>query len=117
MATENKTEERKPRPASGGPGGGHQGGHQGGSGPHHRGQGPQHKKRLFYYRKKVCKICSNDLETVIDYKNVDLLRKFVTEKGKIIPRRLSGTCAKHQRILTRAIKQARTIAFLPYTEI
>ena len=109
---ENTTEERKPRPHHGGGSSNQQGG-----GSHPRSQGPQHKKRVFYYRKKVCKICSNSLESSIDYKNVDLLRKFVTEKGKIIPRRLSGTCAKHQRILTRAIKQARTIAFLPFTEI
>ena len=79
-------------------------------------QGGQQKKRPFYFRKKVCKICQNKEEANINYKNIDLIRRFVTEKGKIIPRRLSGTCAKHQRMLTLAIKQARTIALLPFTQ-
>jgi len=79
-----------------------------------RGQGG--RKRMFYYRKKVCKICTKDYSGEIEYKNIGLLRRFVTEKGQIVPRRLSGTCAKHQRIVTRAIKQARTIALLPFTE-
>ncbi len=75
------------------------------------------KKRSFYFRKKVCLVCQKSLEDEIDYKNVMFLRKFVTEKGKIIPRRLSGACAKHQRVLTRSIKQARTIALLPFTQL
>jgi len=68
----------------------------------------------FFFRKKICKFCSEKLET-IDYKDVARLQKFVTEKGKILPSRISGTCARHQRRLTRAIKFARAIAILPYT--
>ncbi len=80
-----------------------------------RNQNPQ-KKRMFFYRKKVCKICTKDFSGDIDYKNTNLLRKFITEKGKIIPRRLSGVCAKHQRVLTVEIKKARTIAFFPFVD-
>ena len=65
-------------------------------------------------RKKVCAFCSEKVES-IDYKDVNRLRKFVTERGKILPRRISGTCAKHQRELTGAIKRARNIALLPFT--
>ena len=65
-------------------------------------------------RKKVCALCS-DKDLVLDYKNPDQLKKFINEKGKILPRRISGTCAKHQRELTVAIKRARNIALLPYT--
>lgn len=53
--------------------------------------------------------------TVIDYKDVSRLRRFVTERGKILPRRVSGNCARHQRVLARAVKQARELALLPYT--
>jgi small subunit ribosomal protein S18 len=65
-------------------------------------------------RKKVCTFCSEKI-TNIDYKEVAKLKKFISERGKILPRRISGNCAKHQRELTRAIKQARHIALLPYT--
>ena len=65
-------------------------------------------------RKKVCAFCSDKVET-IDYKDVSKLRKYVTEKGKILPRRVSGACAKHQRQLTLAIKRSRNIALLPFT--
>ncbi|SKA91574.1 SSU ribosomal protein S18P [Clostridium sp. USBA 49] len=65
-------------------------------------------------RKKVCAFCS-DNSTGIDYKDVSKLRKYVTERGKILPRRISGNCAKHQRELTKAIKVARNIALLPFT--
>ena len=71
------------------------------------------RKRLFP-RHRVCRFCA-DKELVIDYKNPKLLRNFVTERGKIIPRRIYGTCAKHQRHLTEAIKRARHLALLPYT--
>jgi small subunit ribosomal protein S18 len=64
-------------------------------------------------KKKICKFCENPNEK-IDYKNYKMLRRFVTEQGKIIPSRITGTCAKHQRELTRAIKRARNIALLPY---
>ena len=64
-------------------------------------------------RVKVCRFCE-EKTMVIDYKNERLLQRFITERGKIIPRRMSGTCARHQRALTRAIKQARQIALLPF---
>ena len=65
-------------------------------------------------RKKVCSFCVDKVET-IDYKDVAKLRRFVTERGKILPRRISGNCAKHQRQLTTAIKRARNVALLPFT--
>ena len=64
-------------------------------------------------RKKVCQFCAERVE-VIDYKDVARLRKFVSERAKILPRRVTGTCAKHQRALTTAIKRARQVALLPY---
>ena len=70
------------------------------------------KKRVFH-RRKVCRFCA-DASLVINYKDAKTLRYFITERGKIIPRRISGTCAKHQRALTQAIKRARTIALLPF---
>jgi small subunit ribosomal protein S18 len=74
------------------------------------------KKRRIYHRRKVCRFCA-DANLMIDYKDPKGLRYFVTERGKIIPRRISGTCAKHQRRLTHAIKRARTIALLPYVGV
>jgi small subunit ribosomal protein S18 len=65
-----------------------------------------------FFKKKVCKFCAQKLK--IDYKEADTLRRFITERGKILPRRMTGTCAKHQRALALAIKQARSIALLPY---
>ena len=65
-------------------------------------------------KKKVCAFCADKAET-IDYKDVSKLRKYVSERGKILPRRVSGNCAKHQRELTVAIKRARNIALLPFT--
>ena len=64
-------------------------------------------------KKKVCHFCSEHLNEV-DYKDITLLRRFITEKGKIHPRRMTGVCAKHQRILANAIKRARVMALLPY---
>ena len=64
-------------------------------------------------RKKVCIFCGED--NVIDYKDTAKLRKFISERGKILPRRVTGTCAKHQRAVTLAIKRARHVALLPYT--
>ena len=66
-------------------------------------------------RKKVCVMCSNK-DFVLDYKNADQLKKFINENGKILPRRTTGACAKHQRDITQAIKRARAIAILPYTQ-
>lgn len=65
-------------------------------------------------KRKVCSFCA-DKVTSIDYKDVAKLRKYVSERGKILPRRITGTCAKHQRQLTESIKRARHIALLPYT--
>ncbi len=70
------------------------------------------RKRIFH-RRKVCRFCA-DKELVIDYKDVKVLKSFLTERGKIIPRRIYGNCAKHQRQLTEAIKRARQIALIPY---
>ncbi|BBO72591.1 hypothetical protein DSCW_00080 [Desulfosarcina widdelii] len=74
---------------------------------------PRRKKRRIFHRRKVCRFCA-DQSLVIDYKDPKTLKYFITERGKIIPRRISGACAKHQRALTHAIKRARTIALLPY---
>jgi len=74
------------------------------------------RKRRTFHRRKVCRFCV-DNELKIDYKDPKTLRYFVTERGKIVPRRISGNCAKHQRELTLAIKRGRQIALLPYTTI
>jgi small subunit ribosomal protein S18 len=71
------------------------------------------RKRRVYHRRKVCRFCA-DSSLIIDYKDNKSLKYFITERGKIIPRRISGTCAKHQRSLTLAIKRARAIALLPF---
>ena len=65
-----------------------------------------------YFRKKVCRFCANKAK--IDYKDADALRRYTTDRGKILPRRITGTCAKHQRELAKAIKRARSICLLPY---
>jgi len=65
-------------------------------------------------RRRVCNLCVDKVE-FIDYKDISRLKRFVSERGKILPRRISGNCAKHQRQLTTAIKRARNIALLPYT--
>ena len=72
-------------------------------------------RKKTFFRKKVGRLCENKQESA-DYKDVKLMRNFVTERGKIIPRRVSGTCAPHQRVLTVAIKRARNIALLPFAE-
>ena len=64
-------------------------------------------------RRKVCQFCADKTE-VIDFKDVDKLKKYVTERGKILPKRITGTCAVHQREVTTAIKRARIVALLPY---
>lgn len=70
------------------------------------------KRRGGRRRKKVCVFCGKD--NVIDYKDTAKLKKYVSERGKILPRRITGTCAKHQRALTVAIKRARHVALMPY---
>ena len=74
---------------------------------------PRRKRKQFYVRRKVCRFCL-DSGLAIDYKDVNTLRQFITERGKIIPRRISGNCARHQRQVTRAIKQARLLSLVPY---
>ncbi len=74
------------------------------------------KKRRTFQRRKVCRFCA-DSSLVIDYKEPKILNYFTTERGKIVPRRISGNCAKHQRQLTTAIKRARILALMPFTTI
>ena len=71
------------------------------------------KRRGGMRRKTVCQFCADKAE-VIDYKDVEKLKKYVTERGKILPKRITGTCAIHQRAVTTAIKRARIVALLPY---
>lgn len=73
----------------------------------------QLKRRPARRRKKVCVFCTDE-NAVIDYKDINKLKRYVSERGKILPRRITGTCAKHQRALTVAIKRARHIALMPY---
>ena len=73
---------------------------------------PMRKKGGMRRRKKVCVFCGKD--NVIDYKDTAKLKKYVSERGKILPRRITGTCAKHQRALTVAIKRASHVALMPY---
>lgn len=77
-----------------------------------RSDGPM-KRRGGRRRKKVCAYCA-DKNAVIDYKDVNKLKRYVSERGKILPRRITGNCAKHQRALTVAIKRSRHIALMPY---
>jgi len=72
------------------------------------------RKGGFIRRRRVCRFCAEKID-YIDYKDVKMLGAFVPERGKIIPRRISGTCATHQRMLATAVKRARNAAFLPYT--
>jgi small subunit ribosomal protein S18 len=95
-------------------------GHQGGPGAGPRpGGGPRPQgggaggRGKFFRRKKVCKFCTEKIDA-IPYRDVRLLQQFVAERGKIVPRRLTGVCTTHQRRLTRAVKQARNIALLPF---
>lgn len=79
-----------------------------------RGERGERGEKGYFFRKKICKFCAEKLDTV-DYKDVPRLQKFITEKGKILPSRISGNCARHQRGLAQAIKWARSIALLPFT--
>ena len=92
-------------PRRSGPGGGSSAGGSGQQGG---------KKKFFYRRKRVCKFCVEKIE-YIDYKDLKTLQQFIPERGKILPRRISGTCALHQRKLQNAIKRARIAALLPFT--
>ena len=66
-------------------------------------------------RRKVCPLCA-DKNFELDYKNMDQVKKFINEKGKILPRRATGACSKHQRVITNAVKRARHIAIIPYAQ-
>jgi small subunit ribosomal protein S18 len=107
---------------------GHSGGHSGGgSGPRREGGGPggpggpgggpggprRGGKRQYFRKKKVCRFCVEHVD-FIDYKKAEMLQPFVQERGKILPRRMTGTCSRHQRWLGEAIKRARNIALLPF---
>ncbi len=81
------------------------------SSPRDRGSMPGGPRRK-YFRRKVCKVCIGKAN--VDYKDSDSLRRFTTERGKILPRRITGTCAKHQRLVAREIKRARSLALLPF---
>lgn len=74
--------------------------------------GPRRPGGSGMFRKKVCRFCTQNLKA--DYKDFDGLRRFITERGKILPRRITGTCAKHQRTLSTEIKKARVLAYLPF---
>jgi small subunit ribosomal protein S18 len=95
----------------GGPGGGRREGGPGGpgGGP----GGPRRGKRQYFRKKKVCKFCVEKMD-FIDYKRADILSQFVQERGKILPRRMTGVCARHQRWLGVALKRARNIALMPF---
>src|SRR5947208_17076379 len=123
---EGMAEEQKQAPAPGGAPrreGGHGGGHggprreggPGGGGPGGPGGpgGRPRGKRQYFRKKKVCKFCVEKMD-FIDYKRADILSQFVQERGKILPRRMTGVCARHQRWLGEAIKRARNIALLPF---
>jgi small subunit ribosomal protein S18 len=99
----------------GGPGGGHGGPRREGGGPSGPGGpgGRPRGKRQYFRKKKVCKFCVEKMD-FIDYKRADILSQFVQERGKILPRRMTGVCARHQRWLGVAIKRARNIALLPF---
>lgn len=97
---------------SGGPRGGAGMGDKEGAGDGRRGFG--RRRRKFSGGGKVCPCCVQKVQYV-DYKEIDFLQRFVSNQGKILPRRLSGACARHQRMLTTAIKRARNIALLPFT--
>ena len=72
------------------------------------------RRRAPHRRKKVCVFCGKD--NVIDYKDVNKLKRYISERGKILPRRITGNCAKHQRALTVTIKRARHVALMPYVQ-
>ncbi len=93
--------------------GGREGGPRREGGPGGGPGGPRRGKRQYFRKKKVCKFCVEKVD-LIDYKRADILSQFVQERGKILPRRMTGVCARHQRWLGVAIKRARNIALLPF---
>jgi len=126
MAEDRAPQQQASSAPSGAPSGhssGHSGGYSGGhsSGPRPQGGGPggrpggpaKRGKRSFIRKKKVCRFCVDKVD-YIDYKKAEVLVQFVQERGKILPRRITGTCSRHQRWLTVAIKRAQNIALLPF---
>jgi len=110
MAEENANQQQAPAPAPA-PSGPRP---SGGRGPRPSGPGgPRRGRRNYVRRKKVCRFCVDKVD-FIDYKKADVLGQFIQERGKILPRRMTGTCARHQRWLTVAIKRAQNIALLPF---
>ena len=109
MSEPHQSAPQSSRPHSGGPprGDSRSGPPGGGAG------GPRRGKRQYFRKKKVCRFCVERVD-FIDYKKVDMLQPFVQDRGKIMPRRMTGTCSKHQRWLGVAIKRARNIALLPF---
>lgn len=103
-----------PRPSSGSAGNGDREGSRSGGIPTGRGEGEEERGggRRFG-RRRVCRFCA-DANIPIDYKDTNTLKYFTSERGKIIPRRISGNCQKHQKQVARAVKQARNVALLPY---
>ncbi len=98
--------------------GGYGGGRSGGRSADSRGgrdfqEGREGRGGGKFFRKKTCRFCEERV-SLIDFKEIDRLAKFMTEKGKIIPQRISGNCAKHQRMLSRAVKRARHAALVPF---
>jgi len=79
-----------------------------------RGRGGKGGKKDGFRRRKVCRFCVDKVD-YIDYKNTQVLQKYIVERAKMLPRRVSGNCAKHQRMLQRAIKRARHLALVPFT--
>lgn len=75
---------------------------------------PRGKRKVFTRRRKVCRFCADHVDAM-DYKDVRMLQQYIVERSKILPRRISGTCAKHQRLVQQAIKRARHLALLPFT--
>ena len=122
-STPSSQETPSPARPEGRPGGGGQRpeGHSGGGGARREGGGPgggpggprRGGKRQYFRKKKVCRFCVEHVD-FIDYKKVEMLQPFVQERGKILPRRMTGTCSRHQRWLGEAIKRARNIALLPF---
>src|SRR5579871_1854538 len=104
-------------PTSGGsgerPGGGGGGGRGSDRGPRRGPGGPGGGRKQYFRRRKVCKFCDEKID-FIDYKDARMVGQFVSDRGKILPRRLTGTCSPHQRLLTVAIKRARNLAFIPF---
>jgi small subunit ribosomal protein S18 len=78
-------------------------------------EGGDQYQRMPRFRKKVCRFCG-DKNLVIDYKDAKTLERYITDRGKILPRRVTGTCSKHQRFIARAIKRARIVAVVPFLE-